>query len=102
MKLIANTPHALNMVCGPKRDEVGRVFANVFAAMARGSVKAMDRAQTPSKKTQFHSAKVTANKALASWLMTSTCPYIIIYLYESKKVKREFVKHQIRRKTIAT
>ena len=66
MKLIPNTPHALNMVCGPNKDDVGRVLDSFVAAFARGSVKAMVRAHTPSMKTQFHSANVIANQAFAT------------------------------------
>lgn len=80
VKLMANTPHALSIVCGPSREDVGRVFASDLAATASGRVKAMERAQIPSIKTQFHSANVIENQAFAIWLMVSTCPYITMYL----------------------
>jgi len=46
-KLIARTPRALESVCQPRIDAVGRVFDKRSAGRANGNVKAMVIVQTP-------------------------------------------------------
>mmetsp|Transcript_4805 Transcript_4805/g.7397 ORF Transcript_4805/g.7397 Transcript_4805/m.7397 type:complete len:223 (-) Transcript_4805:204-872(-) len=64
-------------------DAVGRVLANLSAGLASGSMRASVMSHTPSMNTQFHPANVTWNHALMIWFAVSTCPYIIMYLYEA-------------------
>ena len=54
-KFIPRTPHALDNVCGPRIDAVGRFLESFFAALARGKEKAIVRLQIPSRREmQWH------------------------------------------------
>jgi hypothetical protein len=69
---MARTPHAENNVWGLRIDAVGCFFDSFFAALDRGSEKAIVIGQIPSRNSQHHSPNVVLKYAFATWLKVST------------------------------